>query len=116
MTRHPWPVVPNLARDMQFGALDRLWVADITGRLRWNAERQAMEIGVEIGEYRGVVRVPRRSLSVPAPGAVRRSLPPPANPIREQRRAEAPPAINGGREVAGFIEGPWLRVPYSPSP
>ena len=27
---------------------------------RWNAERQAIEFGVEIGEYRGVVRVPRR--------------------------------------------------------
>src|SRR5215469_1767179 len=27
---------------------------------RWNAERQAMEFGVEIGEYRGVVSVPRR--------------------------------------------------------
>ena len=26
---------------------------------RWNAERQAVEFGVEIGEYRGVVRVPR---------------------------------------------------------
>jgi hypothetical protein len=25
----------------------------------WNAERQAVEFGVEIGEYRGVVRVPR---------------------------------------------------------
>jgi hypothetical protein len=25
-----------------------------------NAERQAVEFGVEIGEYRGVVRVPRR--------------------------------------------------------
>jgi hypothetical protein len=24
---------------------------------RWNAERQALEFGVEIGEYRGVVRV-----------------------------------------------------------
>jgi Protein of unknown function (DUF1488) len=29
---------------------------------RWNAERQAVEFGVEIGEYRGVVRVPRRVL------------------------------------------------------
>jgi hypothetical protein len=29
---------------------------------RWNAERQAEEYGVEIGEYRGVVRVPRRVL------------------------------------------------------
>jgi Protein of unknown function (DUF1488) len=27
---------------------------------RWNAERQAVEFGVEIGEYRGVVGVPRR--------------------------------------------------------
>jgi hypothetical protein len=27
---------------------------------RWNAEREAVESGVEIGEYRGVVRVPRR--------------------------------------------------------
>ena len=26
----------------------------------WNAEPQAVEFGVEIGEYRGVVRVPRR--------------------------------------------------------
>jgi hypothetical protein len=28
---------------------------------RWNAERQAVEIGVEIGECHGVVRVPRRA-------------------------------------------------------
>ena len=27
---------------------------------RWNAQRQAVEFGVEIGEYRGIVRVPRR--------------------------------------------------------
>jgi len=27
---------------------------------RWNAERQAVEFGVEIGEYRGAVRVLRR--------------------------------------------------------
>jgi hypothetical protein len=27
---------------------------------RWNAERQAVEFGVEIGEYHGVVRVTRR--------------------------------------------------------
>jgi hypothetical protein len=27
---------------------------------RWNAEQQAVEFGVEIGEYSGVVRVPRR--------------------------------------------------------
>ena len=26
----------------------------------WSAERQAVEFGTEIGEYRGVVRVPRR--------------------------------------------------------
>ena len=27
---------------------------------RWSPERQAVEFGVEIGEYHGVVRVPRR--------------------------------------------------------
>ena len=27
---------------------------------RWNAERQAVEFGVEIGEYHGVVRIPQR--------------------------------------------------------
>jgi hypothetical protein len=27
---------------------------------RWNAARQAVEFGVEIGEYHGVVRIPRR--------------------------------------------------------
>ena len=27
---------------------------------RWNADRQAVEFGVEIGEYRGVVWAPRR--------------------------------------------------------
>ena len=27
---------------------------------RWNADRQAVEFGVEIGEYHGTVRVPRR--------------------------------------------------------
>ena len=27
----------------------------------WNAERQVVEFGVEIGEYSGVVRVPRRA-------------------------------------------------------
>jgi hypothetical protein len=27
---------------------------------RWDEERQAVAFGVEIGEYRGVVRVPRR--------------------------------------------------------
>src|SRR6516164_2829529 len=27
---------------------------------RWNVEHQVVEFGVEIGEYRGVVRVPRR--------------------------------------------------------
>jgi Protein of unknown function (DUF1488) len=27
---------------------------------RWSAEQEAVEFGVEIGEYQGVVRVPRR--------------------------------------------------------
>ena len=28
---------------------------------RWDSEGQAVEFGVEIGEYQGVVRVPRRT-------------------------------------------------------
>jgi hypothetical protein len=32
---------------------------------RWYAERQAVECGVEIGEYLRVVRVPRRVLRTP---------------------------------------------------
>jgi hypothetical protein len=34
---------------------------------RWNAAPQAVEFGVEIGEYHGVVRVPRR-VPAAAPG------------------------------------------------
>jgi hypothetical protein len=29
---------------------------------RWNAKQEAVEFGVEIGEYQGVVRVPRRNV------------------------------------------------------
>ena len=51
----------------------------------WNAERQAVEFGVEIGEYHGVVRVPRRVFQPTGgaahPRAVRRSLLPPAYPV-----------------------------------
>jgi hypothetical protein len=35
---------------------------------RWNAERQAVEFGVEIGECRGVVRVLRRCQAVAGTG------------------------------------------------
>ena len=35
---------------------------------RWNAERQAVEFGVEIGEYGGVVGVPRRVFRHLPPG------------------------------------------------
>src|SRR6516164_6997281 len=41
---------------------------------RWNAERQVVEFGVEIGEYQGVVRVPRR--------VFQRLLPEPPTPER----------------------------------
>jgi len=30
--------------------------------VRWNAEQEAVEFGVEVGEYRGVVRISRRAL------------------------------------------------------
>jgi hypothetical protein len=45
---------------------------------RWNAQRQAVEFGVVIGEYRGMVRVPRR--------VFQRLLPEPPTP---ERRVEA---------------------------
>jgi hypothetical protein len=37
---------------------------------RWNADRQAVEFGVGIGEYEGVVRVPRRIFQCLLDGAV----------------------------------------------
>ena len=30
--------------------------------VRWNAEREAVEFGVGVGEYRGIVRISRRAL------------------------------------------------------
>jgi hypothetical protein len=35
---------------------------------RWNPERQVVEFGVEIGEYRGVVRGPAARVSTPTAG------------------------------------------------
>ena len=43
-------------------------------RARWNPVQQAVECGVEIGKYRGVVRVPRR--------VFQRLLPEPPTPER----------------------------------
>ena len=37
---------------------------------RWNADRQAVEFGVGIGEYEGVVRVPRQAFRRFLDGAV----------------------------------------------
>jgi hypothetical protein len=53
---------------------------------RWDPERQAVEFGVEIGEYQGVVRVARRVFPTPVAGAadtgtVRRSLLPAADTV-----------------------------------
>ena len=70
---------------------------------RWNAERQAVEFGVEIGEYRGVVRVPRwvfpsARAAHPRSGVlVEASLlstadPATADPVREHCRTEDPTA------------------------
>ena len=78
---------------------------------RWNAERRAVEFGVEIGEYSGVVRVPwsgfQHLLPAPPPLRMRRSLLPLADPVREHCRAETAPAtVDRGRECrdqrAGF--------------
>jgi GNAT superfamily N-acetyltransferase len=70
----------------------------------WNADRPAVEFEVEIGEYQGVVRVPRgvfqRRLFLAAlekafdaraayPRALRGGVLPSAAPVRKHRRAEA---------------------------
>jgi len=79
---------------------------------RWNAERHAVEFGVEIGEYRGVVRVPRRMFQrlllerPPPPRALRRGT----TFSGEHRRAEAAPApVDRGWECrdqrAGLVLG-----------
>src|SRR5215472_7648331 len=71
---------------------------------RWNAERWAVEFGVEIGEYRGVVRVPPRvfqRLLPERPTAERcvEAYHPAAGPLRAHRRAQAPTAaVDRGRE------------------
>jgi hypothetical protein len=51
---------------------------------RWNAEWQAVEFGVEIGEYRGVVRVPRISA-----------------PITKRQRRPRQLMENGNVEISG---------------
>jgi len=57
---------------------------------RWNVDHQAVEFRVEIGQYRGVVRVPRRVFQRllperPHARAVRRGVLPPTEPVREHR-------------------------------
>ena len=70
----------------------------------WNAERQAVEFGVEIGEYRGVVRVLRRVFQRllperPYSPAMRRGALSSADPVREHCRAEDPAvAVDRGWE------------------
>ena len=59
---------------------------------RWNAEQQAVEFGVEIGEYRvpwcgpgSAARLPTPSAGAANPRAVRRGVLPTTNPVREHR-------------------------------
>ena len=66
------------------------WLRDLTSQAhaRWNAEHQVVEFGVKIGEDRGVVQVPWRVFQrlfagAAHPRAVRRSLLPTADPVRE---------------------------------
>lgn len=59
----------------------------------WNPERSALEFGIGVGEFEGVVRVARRVFQIllpeaPTPEPVPRSQLPPPNPTRTDRRAE----------------------------
>jgi hypothetical protein len=63
--------------------------------LHWNAEQQAVEFGVKIGKYRGVVRVPRR--------VFQRLLPETPTPERcvETYSGPGSRAFSNGRSVGG---------------
>jgi hypothetical protein len=68
-----------------------------------NVEQQAVEFGVESGEYRGACSN-RCSRSGPTPERCVEGLLPPADPVREHRRAEAAPAPvdeDGNVEIGG---------------
>ena len=74
----------------------------------WNAERQAVEFGVEIGEYRGAVRVPRRVIQgllpePPTPEGCLQALLPPTDPSRAAPRGSAEGQVteDGNVEISG---------------
>jgi hypothetical protein len=50
----------NISKEDPRGTGDRPTFFTFPEDARWNADRQAVEFGVEIGEYHGVVRLPRR--------------------------------------------------------
>ena len=73
----------------------------------WNAKRQAVEFGVEIGEYRGVVRVPRRVFR----RSCRSGRPPSAASRRTTSSEPGSRASRSGRSVGGS----WARTGMSRS-
>jgi len=74
---------------------------------RWNAERQAVEFEVEIGEYHGVVRVPRRVFQLLLPETPTRERCVEAYYLQRTRfesiaeRKTPPAAVDRGRECGG---------------
>jgi len=73
---------------------------------RWNAERHAVEFGVEIGEYRGVVRVPRRMfqrllLERPPPPERCVEVLPSAESIAERKLRQRQLTEDGNVEISG---------------
>src|SRR6516165_10361332 len=60
----PWRCIPSWERlentIVPQGPIGAEMFFTFPENAHWNAEQQAIEFGVEIGEYRGVVRVPRR--------------------------------------------------------
>ena len=74
---------------------------------RWNAERQAVEFEVEIGEYHGVVRVPRRVFQLLLPETPTPERCVEAYYLQRTRfesiaeRKTPPAAVDRGRECGG---------------
>ena len=78
-----------------------------------------MEFGVEIGEYRGTVpagRVPKAKPERPTPERCVEASYSGEPGSRASPRGAASERLTEAGKVAGFMEGPCFRVPYSPSP
>ena len=77
---------------------------------RWNADRQAVEFGVEIGEYHGVVRLPQRVFQRLLP-----ERPTPRPPSGASRRTTYSAPASSASPSANPADASWPRMGMSRS-